>query len=932
MLIAAAVLAAAPGPSGTWVGQDGRDLAGPSPEAKPSDIQDVHIALAGLPPERSIVEATVVAQGGGEWQYRGRYGPWAAVIERAPRSSRAELYLEPAGVETGRAFTISLRYDDGTTAEIVVKGGRASPDLRMPGAAAAVTWIGQEPSDWTGAGPAVGPDGLQDARLALSGPSSRIEVKSIVIEAGSGPRWRFGVNAEGDSSAELVRDPKDPAQADLYFQPVSDLSGQHLKLTIYYGSGKPDTLAVRAGATDPARPMPAVRLPQPIAHTMSARWLGQDRAAGGGPGDVHIALAGIAPGRSIAAAALGDGVRGYWVYRGAKAGPAAIAPGSEEIPLTLRPGDDPARADLFFAPVRDESGRTLTLRLVLADGSLAVVDVAGGPCDERLRVPEVAGAAVEARPGADLHDLVNRHRTVTLAPGTYRLKRPLVLNEPVTLQAAGRGVTLLFDQGADQPAWPAAITVHRSRTALDGFSVRFAGPVRWNTHVPWGPALIGMTELGDRTHADSRIGLSFTNLDLEAPPVADPAGWQEAPRLFRLVNSRSGRIANNRLRGGSIEVFGGPWEIVANEYRGTPPGTVNHAVIAVHDGFDLVVHKNRAYSAGPSGKTWRFLVQTGSGAFDRIEENEVVGIGPRDDDTIAWANAPEVVLTESYKLCFEGKPAAIAPGGRIVSLGAGQPRGPASRTGSVVAVLAGKSPGQWRRITQVLDPSTFLLDEPLPPETDRIAVATGFVAETYARNTIDSRGGARAVNLVLAGNHFGTRVLDNRLAGAGDAFLITAYPTEAPAIWGWSHAPFLGGLIAGNTLEDAPHGGTIGVMHSEYTKSSRGRTYLTATLRDNIVKWSSGFLMRRLRAGGAERSRGVPPGLTIGFGPALDPGELVLETHQNRLDAPAGTAAGAAVRVHAAILNGRKTVDQSFTLTPLAGSSAAGSRSSGSPP
>jgi hypothetical protein len=189
-------------------------------------------------------------------------------------------------------------------------------------------------------------------------------------------------------------------------------------------------------------------------------------------------------------------------------------------------------------------------------------------------------------------------------------------------------------------------------------------------------------------------------------------------------------------------------------------------------------------------------------------------------------------------------------------------------------------------------------------------VATGFVAETFARNTVDSRGGARAVNLVLAGNHFGTRVLDNRLVGAGEAFQITAYPTEAPAIWGWSHAPFLEGLIAGNTLEDAPRGGTLGVLHSEHTKSSRGRTYFTATLRDNTVKWSAGFLAR-MRQGG-----GIAPGLTIGFGPALDPGELVLATHNNRLDAPAGTGAGAAVRVHAAIVNGRKTVDQSFTLAP----------------
>jgi hypothetical protein len=910
MLIIIVAWMAAPGPSGTWIGQDGRDLVGPSSEASPSDVQDIHIALSGLPAARTIVQATITAEGGGEWQYRGKGGAWAALIERGPRSSRADLYLEPAQVETGRAFTIRLRYDDGTMVPIVVRGRRAAPDLRMPAAALGVTWMGQEPSDWTGAEPGVGSDGLQDARLALSRLSARVDVKSVLLEAAAGRRWRFGVNPEGDASAELIRDPKDPARADLYFQPVESLAGQPLKLTILYASGKTDTATVRAGPTDGSRRMAPVPMPQPIVHAISARWLGQDRAPGANPGDVHVALTGIPAGRTIAAAALSDAVRGYWVYRSRQGDPALPAT-YDEGPLVLRQGSDPSRADLFFAPLRDESDRKLTLRLVFSDGALAIVDFPGGACDVRLRVPEAAGTAIQARPGDDLHDLVQHHRTIQLTPGSYRLGRPLVLSQQVALRGEP-GATLLFAQGADQPPWPAAITVHRSRTALDGFAVRFAGPIRWKTDVPWGPAVIGMTETNDNSHPDPRLGLTFTNLDLEAPPAASPGGWEDAPRLLRLVNARSGRVARNRLRGGMIELGEGPWEILENTYVGTPAGTVSPAVIAAHNGFDLTIRRNRARPAGSSGKTWRFLVLTGSGAGDRIEENEVVGIGPRDDDTIPWANAPEIVLTESYQLFFEGKPAAIAADRRIVSIGQGKPLGPPPRTGSVVAVLAGSQPGHWRRIAQVLDPITFLLEEPLPSGTDRIAIATGFVGETFARNTIDTRGGARAINLVLPGNHFGTRVVDNHLLGAGDAFQIMAYPTEAPGIWGWSHVPFLDGLIAGNTIEDAPGGGILGVMHSEYTKSSRARTYMTATLRDNVVKWTPAFLAGHSRRAG---TGGVPPGLTIGFKAALDPGELVLTTRNNRLDAPTGTSAAATVRVHAAVLNGRQTVDQSFTLT-----------------
>ena len=47
-------------------------------------------------------------------------------------------------------------------------------------------------------------------------------------------------------------------------------------------------------------------------------------------------------------------------------------------------------------------------------------------------------------------------------------------------------------------------------------------------------------------------------------------------------------------------------------------------------------------------------------------------------------------------------------------------------------------------------------------------------------------------NMVLAGNHFGARVLDNHLLGGRWAFRVSAFPTERPDIWGWSHAPFLG--------------------------------------------------------------------------------------------------------------------------------------------
>src|SRR3954464_11602992 len=34
--------------TGVWLGQDGHDLVGLSPDGKPDDIQDLHFAIAGL--------------------------------------------------------------------------------------------------------------------------------------------------------------------------------------------------------------------------------------------------------------------------------------------------------------------------------------------------------------------------------------------------------------------------------------------------------------------------------------------------------------------------------------------------------------------------------------------------------------------------------------------------------------------------------------------------------------------------------------------------------------------------------------------------------------------------------------------------------------------------------------------------------------------
>jgi hypothetical protein len=897
----------ASGISGRWIGQDGHDLVG-SPSSGPNDVQDIHFVLSNLPPDREVVFLRILADGSGGWQFDGKTKqPWTARIVRAPGSREADVYLEPIDRKWARAFAVQVRLSDGSQSEFRMRGGEVDENLRMPGTALAVRWVGQNREDWTGPGAAVGPDGAQDARLALTRLSKEVKLRLVEIVASAGGRWHYGMNPKREANAELFRDEKDPTRADLYFQPDRDLKGTTLDVTVEYESGKKDRAKVVAGRTDPKLPMPRLALPTIGSIAVRSEWLGQDGGRVIGPGEVHVALSGLPVGKSIIGAVLSDSVRGCWLYRqddrvkGATAEP-------EPRPLALRRGPDRSRADLYFVPYRDESGATMTLRLVYGDGGSAVAQFPGGRCDPGRRAPTPAATSVVARPGDDLNDLANRFGTVRLSKGTYPLTAPLVLNNPVTL-AGEAGARLVFTQKAGDAPWTTAIKIHRGGTTLSGFAVRFTGPVRWNWEVSYGPAVIGLTDsLDGRTAPDPKIGLTFTGLDLESPPSANPATWEEASRLFRLVGAEGGgRIEANSLRGGPIEFFGGPWQVLNNDFRGTPAGTFSYGAVAAHDPHDLVVRGNRTRALGPSGKTWRFLVMTNSGYRDRVEENRVEEVGPRDNDTIPSANAPEIILTESYRLSFEGRPSAVSPDGRVVRVL--RTHGLQPGTGSVVAVVSGPHAGQWRRVAEAVGPTTFLLESPLPAGSDTILITRGFVEELFQKNLVDARGSRDSLNLNLGGNHFGTRVLDNHLLGGGETLWVRAYPTESPGIWGWSHVPILGAVVEGNTIEDSERGGNAEVLHKSPTKTSRGRVYMTLSLRNNTVRWSEAFLAERRRKGARE----LPPALTVGDD-LVEPGELVAEASGNRLEVPSGVRAPSALRVQAALINGRTVVGQAFEL------------------
>ncbi|HWE40636.1 MAG TPA: hypothetical protein VG406_29085 [Isosphaeraceae bacterium] len=878
------------GPSGRWLGQDGHDVVGPSSAPGGSDVQDIHIALKGLPAGKGVKDGVVKGLGGDEWAIHGPFGPWKAELVRKEGATTADLYLEPTRVETGRPFSVHLQFDDGTTADFDVDGGKADPDRRMPSAALRARWLGQDGPDRVGPDAAVGPDGIKDVHIELSGLSPKVEARSVAITGPGRLAWESGLNPKGLADAELIRRADDPKKADLYLNPIGDLKGKSLILRVSYANNKSDTATVVAGQTNPELAAAKVPLPTFAKLPIRARWEGQDDR-----GEVRLTVESLPRGRGVVAAVLGDGVQGAWVFRSRS----DLLPDVEPYarPLSFERAADPTRAVLRFAPIRDMAKSTPTLRLVFDDDTSALVRLAGGPCDPERMAPALAPETHQARPGDDLAAIVARGGTVRLAAGKYPLRRPLVLERPVRIVGEA-GAILEFTQESGDPPWSAAIKVHAGRTTLEGFAVRFAGPVRWARDVDHGPAVIGSTDNRDPAHNDPEVGITLRRLDLESPPVSGPA--EEAPRLIRLATATCGRIESNRLKGGMIELVGGPWRVVDNQYLGTVPGTFCFGVLGVHRTHDLVVAGNRARPVAPAGKTWRFLVLTESGSHDIIKDNEVVGIGPRDDDPGPNANAPEIVLTEAYSLHFEGRPSALSADGRLVAIP--EPQGGPARGGDVVAVVAGPAAGHWSRIVQAIGPRVYLVDPPLPGRgVEAVAIATGFVDETFEGNTIDARGGSVAAPLVLVGNHYGTVVRANRLFGGGEAFRLTAAPTERPVAWGWSHAPFLGARIESNTLEDSARGGTVAVEHSPAIKSSRGRVYLTATLKGNTARWSDPFRARQT---------GPLTALTLGEPGAPDPGELVVTEEGNRVD-----GIGVPVRVRSGRVNGKAVASGSARTT-----------------
>ena len=349
--------------------------------------------------------------------------------------------------------------------------------------------------------------------------------------------------------------------------------------------------------------------------------------------------------------------------------------------------------------------------------------------------------------------------------------------------------------------------------------------------------------------------------------------------MIRTNYEDSGAITDNVLRGGQVEVWGGPWQINRNDYQGAFPGTAVSSFLTVHDGQDMLIAGNHAHQISPSGTTYGFVVFSDRGSDLTVRDNVIDGGIGRDAAVVPAGlyNFPEIILTESYYPHYEGR-AVVGPASRRL-LQVPSLRGDPGVAGDLVAILSGPFAGHWFRIAQAIDANNYVLDGDLPAGDYAVSITRGYINEVYEDNTVDTSSlqESSSVAFQLVGPHAGTVVRDNLVIGA-KPFDISASPTQeslpgstpTPAPWGWSHLPVLDLLVEGNTFRDPvfwiPSGdgtsasptiaaGTLTVEHGTPIRENGGRLYLSGALTNNRFVYSDAILggHERRRHGGSSR-------------------------------------------------------------------------------
>ena len=190
----------------------------------PSEIQDIHVAVAGLNPRLEVVFLEVNSTNGNIWRFGEKPDSWRAVFKREKGSTTGDVFFEPAWVETGRPFHLIVRYEDGSTVETDFRGGKADHKLRVTSVALSARWLGQDRQDRTGTGPSVGADGYQDVRIQLSHLATKLNLLALRINGPGGAE--LGIGAESQAAADCRSGSR--SQRPFASRPLLSADGRHV--------------------------------------------------------------------------------------------------------------------------------------------------------------------------------------------------------------------------------------------------------------------------------------------------------------------------------------------------------------------------------------------------------------------------------------------------------------------------------------------------------------------------------------------------------------------------------------------------------------------------------------------------------------------------------------------------------------------------------
>ena len=148
--------------------------------------------------------------------------------------------------------------------------------------------------------------------------------------------------------------------------------------------------------------------------------------------------------------------------------------------------------------------------------------------------------------------------------------------------------------------------------------------------------------------------------------------------LILANDADSGTIANSTFRGGSIEVFGGPWTDDQQHGDGLNGRHVFAWCFCLAFTARCDRPGNQVSQVDPAGREFRLVVLANSGFDNTIENNSFGGGAGQIGDELSYSrksgailgiNSPEVILAEStYGVVFEGRPAAISGDGLLLVL------------------------------------------------------------------------------------------------------------------------------------------------------------------------------------------------------------------------------------------------------------------------